>query len=67
MTYEEWAESFTIFAKYVDPEKPFGDVSFEHEEMYAGPDPEDVSAQDKERLAVLGWIEKDKYGCFMHF
>jgi hypothetical protein len=67
MTYKEWAESFTIFDKYTDPDKPFGDVSAEHDEIYAGPDPEDVSIEDKERLDTLGWQEEDKYGCFSYF
>jgi hypothetical protein len=60
MTYAEWIESLTIFAKYA----PEGIDSIawpccEHDEMWMGPNPDVVSAEDKARLAKLRWTSSD--------
>jgi hypothetical protein len=60
MTYAEWIEALTIFAKYA-PEgldaHPW--PSCEHDEMWMGPNPEIVSDEDKARLEKLRWIASD--------
>ena len=63
--YKSWAEAFTIFAKYDD--KPYGEVAAEHDEIYAGPDPQDVSDEDLARLEVLGWHADEETQSFYHF
>lgn len=66
MTHKEWIESINIFASYADggTDSSF-EISAEHDELYAGPDPETVSEEDKKRLDELGWFESD--GCFQRF
>ncbi len=59
--YAEWAEAFTIFSKY-DTEA-YGHTASEHDEFYAGPDPDNVSKEDVDRLKRLGWTKYDG-GCF---
>lgn len=56
--YDDYIEAFRIFAKY--PGSPHG-MSARHKEVYAGPNPRDVSAEDKKRLEELGWND---YGDF---
>jgi len=48
----EWIESFQIFEKYGCPE---GLIAAEHDEVYAGPDPELIAPEDRARLEELGW------------
>lgn len=62
--YSDWAEAFTIFAKYDD--KQYG-VSAEHDEVYAGPSPSSVSEDDIEKLDSLGWTASEDYDCFHKF
>lgn len=50
-SYEGWAEVFTIFAKYVANAQ----VACEHDQIWAGPDADQVSAADCQRLEELGW------------
>ena len=64
-SWEAWAEAFLIFAKY-EPHK-FGNISAEYDVIYAGPDPEKVSDEDKARLEQLGWSVEDEYSCFYQF
>jgi hypothetical protein len=52
-TYREFAEAFTIFARYAG----YDGVCAEHDEIWAGPDVSVVSAEDKARLAELGWTD----------
>lgn len=56
-TYKDLIEAFTIFAKYEGENQYLPGV--EHDEMWAGPNPEDVSEEDKKRLEELGWNEWD--------
>jgi hypothetical protein len=51
-----WVEAFTIFARYPDG----ANVQAEHDEIWAGPDT--VSADDKARLAELGWLPATEGG-----
>ena len=53
--YEEFSEAFTIFAKY-DTD---GYICAEHDEIFAGPNPEIVSEEDKKKLEELGWRPND--------
>jgi len=65
-TFANWAEAFTIFAKY----KPTGYASVvaEHDDIWAGPDLSDppVSEVDKARLVELGWSEPEEVGYGWH-
>lgn len=63
-TYEKWARAFTIFAKY-DPEDEH-DVSAEHDVVYAGSDPAQVSDEDKTELETLGW-RACEFDCFRKY
>lgn len=53
-TVAGWVEAFQIFAKYI-PEGEWLDVAAEHDEIFAGPNPEVVTPEDKARLEELGW------------
>jgi hypothetical protein len=61
-SYQAWAEAFEIFAKYDDSANP--GVSCEEDVIYAGPDLEKVSVEDKTRLETLGWKADEDYDCF---
>ena len=63
--YASWAEAFTIFAKYDNAE--FASVAAEHDILYAGPDPRQVSLADRRRLRQLGWYLDKQYECFHKF
>jgi len=59
MTYEEWAESFKIFAQY----EPKGNaVAAEHDELWAGPDWGRMNVADRQRLEEIGWTPSDEGG-----
>jgi hypothetical protein len=60
---DEWIESFEIFKKY---EANDGLGAAGHDEVFAGPDPELVSSEDRTRLEQLGWNESE-YGGFQAF
>lgn len=49
--YDDYVKAFDIFRKY--PHSAF--VHAEHDEVWAGPDPADVSDDDKVALKELGW------------
>jgi hypothetical protein len=55
-TYAEYAEAFTIFAKY--EEGSFG-TDAEHDVIFSGPHYSHVSADDLRRLDELGWRPGD--------
>jgi len=63
--YKTWAglaESFTIFAKYGEGKWK---TLAEHDIIYAGPNPEEVSKEDIKRLEQLGWdVSPDDLECF---
>lgn len=61
---DEWIESFEIFKKY---EANDGLAGAEHDEVFAGPDPEVVSVEDTKRLEELGWNESEYGGGFQAF
>lgn len=60
-----WIEAFQIFAKYM-PEGEWFEVAAEHDEIYAGPNPETVTSEDKARLEELGWHDFEEE-CFQRF
>ena len=60
-TMRGWLEVFTIFAKYIDADERFN-VCAEHDEIWAGPDAEVVTDEDKKRLYELGWTESREGG-----
>lgn len=60
---DEWIESLEIFKKYDDTD---GLSGAEHDEVFGGPDPEVVSAEDLKRLEELGWYDSE-YGGFQAF
>jgi hypothetical protein len=55
---DEWIESFEIFKKY---NATGGLEAAEHDEVFAGPNPNVVSSEDLVRLEQLGWNESE-YG-----
>lgn len=60
--YEKYIKAFQIFAKY--PHIQY--VGAEHDEMFAGPDPANVSKEDLAELKELGWNDYED-GCFQTF
>jgi hypothetical protein len=52
--YEEIIQALTIFRKYF-VEGQYESIAAEHDEIYAGPNPEIVSEEDKAILKELGW------------
>ena len=67
MTYSEYIESITIFAKYSSAGlDSHADVYCEHDEMWMGPNSELVSDEDKARLEELGWTVESE-GSFHRF
>jgi len=61
-TVEGWSRAFEIMGRYQKPGKMFH-VAPEHDELFAGPDPEIVTEEDKKALEELGWYPND-VGCF---
>ena len=66
--YKTWAglaEAFQIFSKYGKGEYR---TQAEHDVIYAGPSPNDVSSEDRKRLKEIGWHEDEEGpGCFGYF
>jgi hypothetical protein len=50
-SYEGWAEVFSIFSKYYANAQ----VCCEHDQIWAGPESDQVSEDDLKRLGELGW------------
>jgi len=63
-TLAAWAEAFTIMAKYTEE---LWNVQEDHEIIYAGPNPEVVSDEDKARLDELDWMICEEHECFSKF
>ena len=59
--YQRMARAMEIFNSYPAD----ADISCQHDEMWAGPDPSDVSAEHLKELDVLGWMPED--GTFHRF
>jgi hypothetical protein len=47
--------------------KPYRSVAAEHDVLYSGPNPDDVSEADKAELEELGWHVDEALECFYHF
>lgn len=60
---QQMIRAFQIFDEY----DGYQDISAEHDVIYAGPDPENVSVADKAELASLGWHPEREFGCFRRF
>lgn len=54
MTYADWAEAFSIFAKYAT-DKNHNEIAAEHDVIYAGENTTLFSMKDFIRLQELGW------------
>ena len=65
--WSEMAEAFNIFAKYSNKDSSYDDTYAEHDVIYAGPKPEEVSEEDKKRLDELGWHPSEGYPCWLKF
>jgi hypothetical protein len=61
-TFKHWAEAFEIFYRY--DQSADGHVASEHDRIFAGPDPDLVTREDRKRLEELGWTASAEYGCF---
>lgn len=61
--YEKLRKALDIFAKY--EHRPW--LSAEHDELFAGPDPSVVSAEDIEALDQLGWSVSSEPDMFRLF
>jgi len=62
MPYDDYINALNIFAKYPHREH----LSAEHDIIYAGPSPDEVTSEDKATLEELGWHESDA-DCFYKF
>jgi hypothetical protein len=63
--YADYRQAFEIFGRYPDPDG--GNLSAEHDQLWAGPDPADVSLDDLRILNDLGWHADPNNGCFHKF
>lgn len=54
---DRWAEAFAVFARY-----ECRGISCEHDEIWAGPEAEEVTAEDRLRLEELGWTPSEAGG-----
>lgn len=61
--YNDLIGGILIFSKY----DHIDNYSAEHDIIYAGPSPANVSEQDKEILETFGWYVDDSYDCFYHY
>ena len=59
-TYEKMEAAFRIFSRYNHHE----DIRAEHDVMYGGPNPADVTEQDMRTLEELGWLPSANLECF---
>ena len=65
ITYDGMIESMKIFKKYASSGSEEFPMNPMHDQLYAGPDPEKVSAEDISRLEELGWfVEEDSFCIF---
>lgn len=63
-TYQALSQAFLVFARY---QPAYDELAAEHDVLYAGPDPDAVSDDDKKTLAELGWEPEPQYNCFRYF
>lgn len=64
-SYQNWIDAFAIFLKYDSSES--AQVAAQHEVIYAGPDIDNMSQKDIDRLEELGWDYDEQYGCFYRY
>ena len=63
-SYLGWSKAFALFAKY--DTSPYVEVAAEHDIIFAGPNPKDVSEEDKQELTRYGWRVNEEFDCFSH-
>ena len=61
--YEEITQAFAIFTRY---EHEHG-VDAQHDIIYAGPDPDVMSPEDRAAVEALGWHPEEEYECWGMF
>lgn len=61
--YERMIRALQIFDGY-EHDRGF---TAEHDEVWAGPDPDSVSAEDLAELEALGWSADRNHDCFHKF
>lgn len=64
-TYADYAEAFTIMAKYGKDDH--ASIAVEHDIIYVGHDLENMSNEDIDRLEELGWEMDNDLECYYHF
>lgn len=62
--YSDIIDGLVIFDKY---ERGYQEFAAEHDVVYAGPSPDDVSKEDLERLEKFGWHPDESFDCFYKF
>ena len=62
-----WCAAFSVFAVYSQAGAKRDDVSAEHDEVLAGPDPAVVSVEHRAVLESLGWRPVPKHRCWARF
>jgi hypothetical protein len=60
------AEAFSIFAKY-GLKSRHQSINLQGNMLLAGPNPKEVSEEDRARLTELGWEPLERFGCFFVF
>lgn len=61
--YQELIRALEIFGNYPDTQ----DLSTTHDEIWAGPSPQQVTPEHLAELDKLGWRPSDAQACFYHF
>jgi hypothetical protein len=59
--YDSWIEAFQIFSRYESE----GEVAVETDCVLAGPDPDLLTPDDRQKLENHGWIASEAYRCFI--
>jgi hypothetical protein len=58
--YDKITRAFAVFAKYDHTPG----VAAEHDLIYAGPDPDEMSPDDVATVEALGWHREGEYECW---
>lgn len=68
MTYKDFIEALTILSNYESTGLASSlNMSAEHDIIYIGPDPDEVSEEDTRRLEELGFLADENSECFSRF
>ena len=63
MNYDQMTRALEIFADY-QPDLTERVLSAEHDQVFAGPEPSEVSEAHMAELDALGWHADHSNGCF---